>query len=87
MARHRLRAALFPAKAADLNPMENVWSILSRRVFSGTKTYANTDSLLVAIQHAWEAFQADRGLRAKLVESMTDRLTQVVRNKGDCANS
>jgi hypothetical protein len=86
MALQGLRAALFPAKAADLNPIENVWSILSRRVFAGTKTYADAASLLTAINAAWASFQADKALRARLVESMTDRLEQVVKRKGGSAD-
>ena len=72
MACHSVRAALFPAKAADLNPIENVWGILSRRVFAGTKTYPDAESLHTAIKAAWASFQADKKQRAKLVEIKHD---------------
>ena len=79
---HGVRAALIPAKAADLTPIENAWGIRSRRVFAGTKTCEDAESLRTAIKAAWASFQADKQLRTKLVESMTAGLEKVVKRKG-----
>ncbi len=81
-----VRAELFPPRGADLNPMENLWAIVSKKVFAGTKTYDSRDSLLSAIRVAWASVQKDRGLRDKLANSLTKRLKQVVEKKGGCAN-
>jgi transposase len=82
MCDHRMQATLFPPKGADLNPMENLWGILSRRVYAETKTYDSAQSLHAAIKAAWLAIKADRALRAKLAYSMPSRLEQVIERKG-----
>jgi hypothetical protein len=71
-----------PAKSPDLNPIENVWSMVSRHVYHGTTTYNNQESLLDAIRAAWETVRADHTLRQHLVDSMTRRFQAVVRAKG-----
>jgi hypothetical protein len=86
MCEHRMQATLFPPRGADLNPMESLWGILSRRVYAETKTYDSTQSLLAAIKAAWVSLQADRALRAKLAYSMPSRLEQVIERKGLCAD-
>ncbi len=70
-----------------MNPMENVWGMLTKKVFTGTMTYTNVESLLAAIEAAWAAIRANRGLRQSLVNSMTGRLQQVIERKGDWADS
>ncbi len=46
----------------------------------------NRDALLSAIRDAWASVQKNRGLRAKLANSLTKRLEQVIKKKGGCAN-
>ena len=47
---------LLPPKSADLNTIENIWGILSRRVYAETITYYNTQSLFAAIKAGWYLF-------------------------------
>jgi hypothetical protein len=82
MSEHQVPASLFPPKSADLNLIENVWVLMSREVYAGTKTYSDTRSLLAAVQAAWARVQQDRPLRQKLVGSMAERLRAVVAEKG-----
>lgn len=82
MQQHGIQARLFPPKAADINPIENVWAILARRVYADSQTYDNAASLRAAIEGAWASVQADRVLRDRLAQSMTRRLEQVVERKG-----
>lgn len=79
---HNWKSVHFPAKGADLNPMENLWGIMTRKVFGATKTFTNKHSLRAAIETAWREIQQDRGLRAKLVGSMRQRLVAVALRKG-----
>ena len=66
--------------------MENLWGILTKKVFAGTITYTEEESLLAAIEAAWAMIRADRSLRQNLVDSMTRRLQQVIKRKGDWAD-
>lgn len=77
-----IQVILLPAKSPDLNPIENLWSVVSRQVFPGTATYNTKDSLLQAINAAWETVRANHSLRQHLVGSMTQRFQAVVRAKG-----
>lgn len=77
-----IRTELLPAKGADMNPIENVWGWLSATVFPQNKTYSSTEALVTAIRHAWQHLQADRVLRCALIDSMPNRLGQVVDKKG-----
>ncbi len=79
---NKIKSELFPARAADINPIENLWAIVEREVYSGTKTYTSVESLQIAVKAAWAGVQANDSLRQKLVGSMPDRLTSVVARKG-----
>jgi transposase/arginine repressor len=82
MAEQGIDVVLLPPKSADLNPIENVWAIMSREVYGQTATYNNNKSLQAAIMAAWARVQENRLLRRKLVGSMTERLRAVVAAKG-----
>ena len=77
-----IQVVKLPPKSPDLNPIENVWSMVSRHVYAGMKTYTTKDSLLDAVRAAWELVRSDHSMRHRLVASMTDRLQAVVRQKG-----
>lgn len=79
---HGVRTELLPPKAADLNPIENLWAWLDTIVYPQNKTYHSKESLVTAINEAWQRVQADRLMRLKYMDSMTGRLTAVVREKG-----
>lgn len=79
---HKVKVEKFPARPGDINPIENLWGIVTREVYSGTKTYTSVESLVAAIKAAWAGIQANTQLRKKLVNSMPDRLAELVANKG-----
>lgn len=82
LSENKVKAKYLPARAADINPIENLWGIVTREVYGGTTTYTRVESLKAAIQASWVGIQQRRGLRRKLVSSMPDRLEEVVANKG-----
>jgi transposase/arginine repressor len=71
-----------PPKSPDLNPIENIWSVLDRHVFEGLQTYNTKEALLEAVRAAWQQVTSDHSMRKNLVDSMTRRLKAVVRAKG-----
>lgn len=70
----------WPARSPDLNPIENVWGILSRAVYANSKQYNSVRDLKIAIHQAWLDVQMDT-LRT-LIDSMPNRLFYVITNKG-----
>lgn len=70
----------WPVKSPDLNPIENMWGILVRRVYAGGRQYHNHDDLRSAIQAAWDSIP-QQTLRT-LVASMKNRCIQVIERKG-----
>lgn len=70
----------WPALSPDLNPIENVWGVMARRVYRCGRQYSTTSELKDAIQAAWDEISDEYLL--KLVNSMTDRCIAVVRAKG-----
>ena len=45
----------WPAKSPDMNIIENVWSILSRKVYDGGRQYDNIEDLVAAIETGWKS--------------------------------
>ncbi|KAE8985007.1 hypothetical protein PR002_g22767 [Phytophthora rubi] len=71
----------WPARSPDLNPIENVWAILARKVYGNGKQYVSVAELTVAVQDAWKSVTM-QGLH-KLLDSMPARCFEVARKNGD----
>ena len=63
----------------DMNPIENAWFILKRRV--GQLLPKGQDDLVRKISSAWEIV-VTREYCVKLVMSMPDRIAEVIKNRG-----
>ena len=74
----------WPPYSPDLNPIENIWSILSYSIYNGNRIYKNTRDLKKAILKAWDEI-SEKKLK-KLVGSMENRLEEVIINRGDHIN-
>lgn len=71
----------WPAKSPDLNPIENLWSIMSRKVYEGCKQYKNVQELKTAIGVAWKAIPDET--ITKLLDSLPSRCQDVIDYKGE----
>ena len=73
--------ANWPPNSPDLNPIENLWAILKVNV---SKKYPkNIHDLELNIKNEWELLNIEhKNLMIKLVESMPERLEQVIKRKG-----
>lgn len=78
----QIEVILLPAKSPDLNLIENMWSLVSRRVYTGVHVYTSKSVLTAAVLQAWAVVASDRRLRENLVDSMTRRLKAVVKMHG-----
>lgn len=70
----------WPARSPDLNPMENLWGILSRKVYANGKQYDTVASLKSSIKKAWE--EIGPNVLSTLIDSMPARIFSVIQNNG-----
>lgn len=68
----------WPARSPDLNPIENLWSLLSRRV--SQRGPLSVEELKAFVQHEWDALTSEEV--GRFVKSFRSRLLQVVKSKG-----
>ena len=71
---------IWPPNSPDLNPIENLWGIVKRRVHADGKQYFSKDELWEAIKQAADSIP--RSLIRKLTESVNERLFNIIRLNG-----
>lgn len=69
----------WPAYSPDLNPIENLWSIIKKMVYSDGKQYSSKDQLWKARQGAAHSVTQVIG---KLTKSVYQRLLTLIERKG-----
>lgn len=74
----------WPALSPDLNPIENVWGCLARAVYKNGRQFNTTTELNGAIQLEWS--RMDKDYLKTLVNSMPDRIFQVINRNGNKAD-
>jgi transposase len=78
---HQIEVLSWPALSPDLNPIENLWGILSRAVYeSGHKQFNSVDELQSAVEAKWNAI--DISTLETLTESMPRRMYEVISGGG-----
>lgn len=70
----------WPPCSPDINVIENVWSLIVRRVYANSKQYRAVDELKKAIVRAWE--EIDLKVLGELVNSVPKRLIQTIERHG-----
>ena len=70
----------WPALSPGLNPIENLWGILARRVYHNGRQFQQRDELVDAILKAWD--EIDDEILKKLVSTMQQRYISVLEKKG-----
>lgn len=70
----------WPACSPDLNPVENLWGILSRAVYRNGKQYSSISEFKMAIQNCWREIQNDT--LKTLIDSMPNRIFAVINKNG-----
>jgi transposase len=70
----------WPALSPDLNPIENIWGMLARRVYEGGKQFMTKTDLQNAIFQAWDEISLE--YTDGLIKSMNNRCTAVLECKG-----
>lgn len=70
----------WPGNSPDLNPLENLWAIIKRRL--AAKTITTKQELIVEIIRIWHNDQDIHGILHNLVDSMPRRIAKVIEAKG-----
>jgi len=73
-----IKTFAWPAQSPDLNPIENLWSILDQR--TSERKVNSADELFALLKREWEALPMD--LLERLVDSMPRRCQAVIDAKG-----
>ena len=68
----------WPAKSPDLSPIENVWSMLVKRVYREKRQFNCISDLKKVIIEEWK--QIDQNQIASLIGTMNKRLIEVIAN-------
>lgn len=74
----------WPACSPDLNPIENIWGILVRRVYADNRQFSHVEELKTAILNEWNNLEAP--LLKTLADSMKKRLFEVAKVRGSSIN-
>lgn len=74
----------WPACSPDLNPMENLWPIMVRRVYAENKHYDTVEQLKEAIESAWLGVESH--ILGNFIESMKRRVFQLIGRSGRLTN-
>lgn len=67
-----------PAQSPDINPIENLWSFLERKIRN--HRISNKEDLKKALQEEWKKIPVE--YCAKLVASIPRRLESVIQHRG-----
>lgn len=70
----------WPSRSPDLNPMENLWGVLARRVYGNGKQYSTLSQLESAVYREW--YSIENTILENLINSMPNRMGQVLISKG-----
>ena len=71
----------WPPLSPDLNPIENLWGLLSRGVYASGKQFNSVNELKASIFEEWDKISNET--LSILVSSMNARIGAVLENKGD----
>ncbi len=75
---HGVTVLDWPANSPDLNPIENLWGIVKRKIWDTRPN--NADDLKAAIKATWASITPEQGDR--LIAFMPRRIDAVIRAKG-----
>jgi DDE superfamily endonuclease len=71
---------LWPAQSPDLNPIENVWAIIKRRISRKRHKIKNTKDIVAAVKKEWEFLTVQDYI--KCIDSMKKRVHLCIKAKG-----
>lgn len=70
----------WPACSPDLNPIENLWGIMARDIYTNGRQFTTIKSLKEEIHKSWQRIENET--LSKLISSMPDRIFSVIQSNG-----
>ncbi|KHJ97382.1 hypothetical protein OESDEN_02645 [Oesophagostomum dentatum] len=80
LSEHSIPVLDWPPCSSDLNPTENLWGILARKVYANNKQYRTINELRFAVVQVWDAIEP--GIMENLANSMPSRLIELISGRG-----
>ncbi len=80
LASKNVRLLPWPARSPDLNPIENLWGELARRVYTHGKQYSSVTELQESVIREWNNIPLD--VLQNLINSMNNRIFEVILKSG-----
>ena len=74
----KINLMTWPSQSPDLNPIENLWCDLKKKL--SKQTFSNKEQLWQCVQKTW--YEIPKETCRALIESMPIRMTKVMQNKG-----
>jgi len=78
--RKKIALMSWPPLSPDLNPIENAWGLLARKVYDNGRQFTTIQDLKSAITRAWD--EIDQNQLNALVDSMPTRIFELIRLNG-----
>lgn len=75
-----------PPYSPDLNPIENIWGIMARRIARRRSQISSRDTLRAEIQKEVQRIQIDPNVLHNTISSMPKRIQQIIKRRGDFAD-
>lgn len=74
----------WPSRSPDLNPIENLWGLIARKVYEGGRQFDRINDLKTAILLVIESITSE--ILSKLASSMSTRMSCVLAARGNSIN-
>eukprot|EP00834_Sanchytrium_tribonematis_P008178 NODE_887_length_3307_cov_0.181733.p1 type:complete len:235 gc:universal NODE_887_length_3307_cov_0.181733:2405-3109(+) len=79
-----LEVLQWPVYSPDLNPIENLWAIVKRKLYEKFSCFGSRDDLVDAVFQIWN--EIEEYIFQQLSEGVCERLEEVIRRKGKFIN-
>jgi transposase len=77
---NKIKVLDWPAQSPDLNPIENLWGIIDKKVRKSKQNICNVDDLWEVVRNEWNSI--DEETLRSLYLSMTSRISDLYDSKG-----